>query len=332
MNIKQAKQIPIQTIVQHLGGGESAQKGNEVWYYSPFRPDEKTPSFKVNLKLNTWYDFGCGKGGSTLDLWLDFKGLSRMDGQSIKKALAELETFSEDNQNSLTAFCEKPERKTKPTTARFTLIKNPSRIWLPSLKEELTNRGISYSLASKYLKQAYFRDNESGKTLNGFAFKNDSEGWELSVPNPQRGSNFKTVIGKKAPTTFQNNLSNSVLVFEGFWDFLSFLEMSDISIPNCEFTILNSLSFVQQTAQNFIQRKNQVSKVLLFLDNDLAGENGTNLFAEILEPHGFTIGTMNHHYSTSKDLNEFLMMRQSKVDHSPSIDRPLFFSKNHCMK
>src|SRR5215218_881404 len=38
----------------------------DYWYLSPLR-NEKTPSFKVNRKLNRWYDHGLGKGGNLID-------------------------------------------------------------------------------------------------------------------------------------------------------------------------------------------------------------------------------------------------------------------------
>ena len=41
--------------------------GSDYWYLSPLRL-EKDPSFKVNRKLNVWYDHGIGKGGNLIDL------------------------------------------------------------------------------------------------------------------------------------------------------------------------------------------------------------------------------------------------------------------------
>jgi DNA primase len=38
----------------------------DYWYLSPLR-DEKTASFKVNRRLNKWYDHGLGKGGNIID-------------------------------------------------------------------------------------------------------------------------------------------------------------------------------------------------------------------------------------------------------------------------
>jgi DNA primase len=34
---------------------------------SPFRPNERTPSFKIDPVKNLWFDFGSGEGGTIID-------------------------------------------------------------------------------------------------------------------------------------------------------------------------------------------------------------------------------------------------------------------------
>ncbi len=326
MNIKQAKQIPIENIVQQLGGKAAHVKGNDVWYYSPFRPDEKTASFKVNLKMNTWYDFGQGAGGSILDLWLDIKNLDRKNGQNIKQALAELAPFANESniETSFQQTTRKREIEEKPSE-RFTLIKQPSRIWMDSLKEELERRAISPTTAMKHLKQAYFKDNQTGKSFNGFAFRNDKEGYEISVPNPQKGTSFKTAIGAKAPSTVTSKVHTSIMLFEGFWDYLSYLEMSGNTNPDYQIIVLNSLSFAQEVARDLAKRNDQITNVILFLDNDTAGEKAVHQIAEIIEPTGITTGTMNHLYEGFKDLNDYWKNgRQKFPSKSNTNERKVF--------
>jgi hypothetical protein len=45
-------------------------RGRDVWYVSPFRPNERTPSFKVDATKSpqVWYDFGMMRGGTIIDL------------------------------------------------------------------------------------------------------------------------------------------------------------------------------------------------------------------------------------------------------------------------
>jgi hypothetical protein len=74
MTIKEAKKIDLVDYLSKLGH-EPAEppKGNTYWYYSmlPGR-SENTPSFKVNRKMNAWYDFGEGIGGSLIDFGIRY--------------------------------------------------------------------------------------------------------------------------------------------------------------------------------------------------------------------------------------------------------------------
>lgn len=80
MNIAQAKQIRLKTVVERLGGRFSHKgTGHDLWYFSPFRPNEKTEktaSFKIDQSKNTWHDFARTQGvdahGDILDLWTDY--------------------------------------------------------------------------------------------------------------------------------------------------------------------------------------------------------------------------------------------------------------------
>ena len=55
MNTNQAREILIEKVLQKEGYSPSKTIKNDSWYLSPFRV-EKTPSFKLNLKLNRWFD------------------------------------------------------------------------------------------------------------------------------------------------------------------------------------------------------------------------------------------------------------------------------------
>lgn len=67
LTFNEAKQIPIVDYLDRFGIVPVKIRGNDYWYFSPFR-DERTPSFKVNAKKNLWYDHGLGEGGSIIDL------------------------------------------------------------------------------------------------------------------------------------------------------------------------------------------------------------------------------------------------------------------------
>jgi DNA primase len=57
LSFSQAKQIPITEYLSGIGFEPAKISGNDYWYLSPFR-HERSSSFKVNTKLNVWYDHG----------------------------------------------------------------------------------------------------------------------------------------------------------------------------------------------------------------------------------------------------------------------------------
>ena len=67
MNIQEAKQIKIADYLLSLGHHPVKQQGANLWYKSPLR-NESEPSFKVNTTMNSWFDFGMGKGGNIITL------------------------------------------------------------------------------------------------------------------------------------------------------------------------------------------------------------------------------------------------------------------------
>src|SRR5689334_12403276 len=67
LTFSDAKKIPITGYLSSIGIEPARIRGNDYWYCSPLR-QEREPSFKVNDKLNLWYDHGTGEGGTIIDL------------------------------------------------------------------------------------------------------------------------------------------------------------------------------------------------------------------------------------------------------------------------
>ena len=65
MNIRTAKSIPLAAYLSGLGFLPVKRRGTDLWYLSPLRKETRA-SFKVNTRLNTWYDFGIGRGGNII--------------------------------------------------------------------------------------------------------------------------------------------------------------------------------------------------------------------------------------------------------------------------
>ena len=85
MTIAEAKQLRIVAYLARLGHRPRSIKSDQYWYFSPLR-DERTPSFKVNDRLNEWYDFGAATGGDLVELG---KHLYRTD--DVSEVLAYIE-------------------------------------------------------------------------------------------------------------------------------------------------------------------------------------------------------------------------------------------------
>ncbi|WP_170971138.1 toprim domain-containing protein [Ilyomonas limi] len=248
------------------------------WYISPFR-NERTASFKVNRALNKWYDFGEGRGGNLIDFGvLYFKC-------SVSEFLKQLPLTSLQHQPHILP----PERQ-KLEEGLITILK-VEKLSSPVLFHYLKHRKIDSEVAQSFCKEVMFELYK--KKYYAIGFKNDANGYEL------RNQFFKGSSQPKGITTIEGK-EQKLVVFEGFFDFLSYLTIYKYSaylIEDC--LILNSLSFLNK-AKPLLKNYNQVH---LFLDRDTKGQNCT-LELLLLGSH---IQDESHLYHRNKDLNEWLM-------------------------
>lgn len=68
---KTTNQTDLVRYLETLGHEPSKIINQDHWYLSPFRY-ENIPSFKVNQKLNVWYDHGMSSGGKTVDFGIEY--------------------------------------------------------------------------------------------------------------------------------------------------------------------------------------------------------------------------------------------------------------------
>lgn len=305
MNITQAKQIPLQKLVEHFGGRFS-HKGNrgELWYHSPFRPDERTASFKIDEQRNTWHDFArtqkLDAHGDIIDLWTDYHNLPRRSSDAIKQALHYLSGEFGSPPSRPQQIQKTPRIIAK--APRYKIVKQ-GRIWMNGLKAEIARRNLNLAAVQPYLEQITLEDLKTNKRYYGLGMRNDRGGHEISIPNPFKDECYKMVIGPKAVTTISRSISKAC-VFEGFWDCLTWLAMNREIKELPTLYILNSTSMIYEAANKLIGAKPALQHISLFLDNDKAGEKAQAQLLDLLEPHHFTIGTMNHLYEGNKDLSE----------------------------
>lgn len=248
LSVSEAKEIDIVHFLADLGYEPSKIRNNDHWYFSPLR-DEKTPSFKVNRKLNRWYDHGLGKGGNLVDFAILYHGCTV--SELLQNLSGNLSLQKPSIQQSITR--PEPENQIK-ILGDFILSST-------ALLRYLQQRRIPIDIADRYCREVRYELN--GKVYYGIGFKNDLGGFEIRNPY------FKASSSPKGITTIDNS-AGEVIVFEGFTDFLSFKATHHQDPEDrFDFVVLNSVSFFE-TARPFLEKHNTIR---LYLDRDATGQN-----------------------------------------------------------
>lgn len=294
-NCKKANEIPILEVLKKLDIRIANENNNILNCYSPFR-DEITPSFKVDLRRNTFYDFGIGYGGRNIDL------ISKKFNCDVTQALIffndNFNSFSFPKQNIYQRSSNEKDIECKIKIDRIVKLSHPA------LLDYLLGRKISFSKVSEYLVQAYYTVNN--KNYFSIAFKNDRGGYELK--NKFLGNSNSP----KFLTTLKNG-SKKVIVTEALFDFLSWVELNYEQRKAYDFIILNSLSF-KDHALDLLKSYDQI---YLYLDNDKRGKEVANYYVNIL---GSKVENCANLYESEKDLNAYLMsLSTEKAKYSTTI-------------
>lgn len=261
-------------------------------YLSPLR-EERTPSFKVDYVQNLWYDFGLGAGGSIIDL------VMRLERCDFTQALRLL------GSGERTPMVVPVPLSVLPTVPALRMLSDiPLRH--PALVDYLSSRGIAPAIASACCREVHYT--VGGRNYFAVGFRNDAGGWEL------RSERFKGCVSPKHITTIDNR-SSTVLSFEGFLDFLSYLSMKLDEWPHIDVAVLNSVVHLSK-AIPFLERH---ATIHAFFDNDEAGRKATANLKRLC-PNSSVIDR-SHLYREHKDLNEYWQAKQSRPHIVPKRKR-----------
>jgi hypothetical protein len=284
MNITQTKEISIESILQNLGCEPTKSTENESWYLSPFRI-EKTASFKLNRKINRWFDHGEQKGGNTLDFVIEKFGFN------VSEALSYLEKFD-------TFFSFQKQIFETPVKVESNVnIETIRPIHHSALVQYLKSRGIKKYQMEDCLKEIHYTISE--KKYFAIGFKNRSSGFEL------RNKYAKICIGKKDITLISNQ-SQILRIFEGFFDYLSFVEIRENkNLEQSDYLVLNSIALI---TKNFSVLQNYRT-IELYLDNDTAGNKYTEIIIKSFQ------GSIDYRkiFKGYKDLNEWFSLCETEI-------------------
>ena len=294
MNIEAIRTIPLADFLARLGHEPVRRSGNELWYLAPYR-GERTPSFRVNVAKQLWYDFGLGKGGDIFTLAREF--LQSGDFMAQARFIAEAA-------NMTVAGWEKPTYIPKPTKPVFENVEVAPLLRSP-LTEYLSERGIPYAIASRHC----YRLNYGVRRKRYFAvgFPNMAGGYEV------RSSFFKGCIPPKSVSMIQSEdtPSNECLVFEGFMDFLSAETLQVTGNADC--LVLNSVANVGKA----VELLDGYGRIGCFLDRD---EAGRRTLAALTKRYGECVADRSSLYDGCKDLNEHLQ-QTTKIKKQQSKNR-----------
>ena len=265
MTIAEAKQVRIVDFLARLGHHTQHIKSGQYWYLSPLR-NERTPSFKVNDRINEWYDFGEATGGDLVEL---AKYICRTD--CVSEALAYIER-----------------------------LVNGASLRHHALFSYLQSRLIDADISRMYCKEVHYE--LRGRHYFALAFGNISGGYEVRNAYYKGCLNNKDISLIRHLT---EETQENVCVFEGFMDFLSYMTLKlagdrtvCLAIP-CDYLVMNSVNNLKKT----LARLQEYSDIHCYLDNDLAGQRTTETIAGMYDGR---VSDESCHYAEYKDLNDYL--------------------------
>ncbi len=288
---KRILSYPIEKLLAHFGK-RTQHRAN--MYFSPFR-DEKTPSLHVDTAKNLWMDFGSGEGGNVLTMASILAGIPVSRAWEYVAKLDPDIVISEE-MNSASA------RRGYPS--RIVIDKVYDRFTLRKLLRYGGSRGIPQHLLQRYCRQVSYHISclpHSIWTVIGFQ---TNDGWVLRHSYDGAYTKRSTIssctyLGMSGEQT-TTPTSERVEVFEGFFDFLSWLVLKGKTKPFCDICVLNSVSNTSR-AMDFITSHSQIS---CWLDNDRPGEEAFELIRGVRSDSVTHLQVLRD--ASCNDLNEYL--------------------------
>lgn len=307
MKISDLNKLSIRNYLAQMNIHPVKDRGYYGMYHSPFRADDNA-SMKVDFQKNLWIDFGSNEGGTMIDL------VMRLRNCSVKEAMLELNQYNSTSVNQYNnttvqqqsdsfSFHGNNSNNDTPTIA----IQKVLPIAHKALIDYLSDRKINIDIAKQHCSEIHYSVNN--KPYFAIGFQNDSEGWIL------RSEPFKGCTSMDIKIyNYNNNLKDICLVFEGFMDYLSYLTLKNIHVPQEDVIVLNSLSNLPKA----INQLKVYKEVQTYLDNDEAGKKATQMIKQACP---FIIN-QSAKYANHKDLNDYLIAikkaQEVEIERKPS--------------
>lgn len=272
-----AKQVGIVDVLDRLGARRAGGRGTRLLYHCPFRED-RNPSMYVNTDTGRWVDMANPDDikGDVINLVSRTLNLSPLEAaRYILGESAVNVTRPSYNQARMTSGAKSIQYEVK-------------ELEHPALIDYLQSRGIPHTLARRWCKEIHI-----GRYFY-IGFQSVAGGYELRNKLDKRSLGPKniSVLGR----------GNTVIVFEGFIDFLSHLQIYGY-LPDTAYVVMNSVSNAEKVISYFASN-GLPQRIELWLDNDEAGERTTAVLKESLNT---TVIDMSMTYARHADVNDWYL-------------------------
>lgn len=268
------QKVGIRAVLESFGIYPVKENPKTAFYFALDR-EEKIPSFSVDFVKNKAFDFGNGNSYDVISIVQQIKKCS------VSEALKYLSTLVFSVQNESKFYESKVQ-----TSNQILEIKE---ILHPALIQYLKSRRVF--VQKHRVKEIHYE--LKGRKYFGIGFQNNSGGFEI------RNQHSKICLGKKDVTLIINNKKSKseIVVFEGFFDYLTYRNLEKSENSNCDFLILNSTTMLFKVKEKLIDYE----KISLFLDND---KNGKSVKSKIQSQYK-NVEDCSLIYHDFKDLNEW---------------------------
>lgn len=247
--------FPIAKLLLALG----ARPGNHknTWH-SPFRED-KEASLHIDPGRNVWFDHGAGIGGGNIDLVMKCRYCTASEAAQFILSLPV------SGKMQYPASEEGGLQKPKSKADRVLVVRE---LQCRYLTEYVASRGIPANLASRYCKEIVIRGRSLRKTYDVLGFPNNAGGFALKSPTGFKSTTRSGITTIDTAGEFSDEATSvAVTVFEGVFDFLSWLASERSVVPSTDVVVLNSVANVRRAFPYLCLHRT----IYCCLDNDEAG-------------------------------------------------------------
>ncbi len=262
--------------------------------------DERTPSVSIRQVdgIWLWKDFGSGKGGTWIDLYMEALGWDL--AESIRYLKEKFLGIYDDLEKKALVRKWKSAGKRKKESSYDVLKSNVRQVKYGKLLEYLKERGIRK--IPPWLKEVSFevvrKDTGEVKKFWGVGVQTETGSWVIR--NPKMKINLRTDPEQEHSFSLikRGRENGKLVVVEGLFDALTVEQLNRNS--DYDVLILNSVVMVDRALEKGVFEN--YDRIVLGLDNDDAGKEAKEkLLEELTDKEVFEF------VFSSKDLNEALV-------------------------